>query len=80
MSNKNPYEIRLEVLHMAKDLILNDWSLRREDLIQDWHMKVGKSECSVPYPDIPQFPTDETIINKAKTLIEFVNTSGRSVD
>ena len=40
MSNMTPFEIRLELLKMAKDMLTEDYYGKRESISQDWNVKV----------------------------------------
>jgi len=79
----NGYEIRLELLKMAKEMMEQDWHAQREAVMTDYSTKVslahGKAEsqgfASAEMPAQPTFrpfPTEEEIIKKAKVLNEFV--------
>lgn len=79
----NGYEIRLELLKMAKEMLEQDWHAQRDAVMTDYSTKVGfataKAEntgflnSEMPAaPTFKPFPTEEEIIKKAKTLNEFV--------
>ena len=57
--SKTPYEIRLDVLGMAKDM------LTREDNIKETHGATAKTPIT-PF-------TDEQLITRATSLYAFVN-------
>lgn len=83
MSNLTPFEIRLELLKMAKDMLVDEYHGKKEKVTNDWHMKVeiAKLQGGVLIPDHPQmpsFPNEDDIIKKAITLNGFV--SNMSVD
>lgn len=80
----NGYEIRLELLKMAKELLEQDWHAQREAVMSDYNNRVGfahaKAESAgFQHTDLPAtptfkaFPTEAEIIAKAKTLNEFIN-------
>ena len=74
----NGYEIRLELLKMAKEMLEQDWHAHRDAAMTDYHTKVtfaqGSGSTLVPsLPSFKPFPTEAEIINKAKTLNEFIN-------
>ena len=77
MSNLTPFEIRLELLKMAKELLLEDYYSNKDRLQQEWHVKVDVAKLNgQPIPDHPAFPTypsENDIINKAQTLNGFVS-------
>jgi hypothetical protein len=74
----NGYEIRLELIKMAKEMLEQDWHAQRDGLIQEWHAsrEVYAGETTPrdlkPFPTFKPFPTEEEIIKKAKVLNEFV--------
>ena len=72
-----PYEIRLELLKMAKDMLTDNYHTQRDALQQDWHIKVDAAKIagteSPQYPVLPHFPTEDEIIKKAETLNGFVS-------
>jgi hypothetical protein len=82
MSNLTPFEIRLELLKMAKDLLLEDYNSNKNRLQQEWHVKVESAKLNgqqIPdHPPFPTYPTENDIISKAQTLNGFV--SNISVD
>jgi hypothetical protein len=77
MSNLTPFEIRLELLKMAKDMLTEDYYGKREVISNDWQMKVESARlngASVPdHPGFPAYPTEAEIILKAQTLNGFVS-------
>lgn len=80
MSNMNPFEIRLEILKMAKDLLTEDYHANREKVTNEWNVKVDFAKINgepVPnHPGLPAYPTEKEILTKAQDLNGFVsNTS-----
>jgi len=77
MSNMTPFEIRLDLLKMAKDLLIEDFGSQREKLIKDWQVKVEVAKLNgtaIPdHPALPNYPTDTEIIAKAQSLNGFVS-------
>jgi hypothetical protein len=77
MSNLTPFEIRLELLKMAKELLLEEYHSNKDRLQQEWHVKVETSKLNgQPIPDHPPYPTYPTeidIITKAQSLNGFVS-------
>lgn len=74
----NGYEIRLELLKMAKELLEQDWHAHRESAMADYRTKVTFAQRSesalVPsLPTLKPYPTEAEIITKAKSLNEFIN-------
>ena len=77
MSNMTPFEIRLELLKMAKDMLEQEYHGKREKLANEWHVQVDVARHaggSAPaYPELPAFPTEAEIIKKATELNGFVS-------
>ena len=77
MSNLTPFEIRLELLKMAKDLLLEDYVSSKERLINEWQVKVESAKLNgqaIPeHPAFPTYPTENEIIAKAQSLNGFVS-------
>ena len=77
MSNLTPFEIRLELLKMAKELLLEDFNSSKERLINEWQVKVESAKLNgqaIPeHPAFPTYPTETEIINKAQALNGFVS-------
>ncbi len=72
MQNKNAYEIRTEVLAMAKDLITDRFhSVRNNwEQSQDRHPETGQI---LSIEDAPLYPTSAEILAEAKALYAFVD-------
>jgi hypothetical protein len=77
MSNMSPFEIRLELLKMAKDMLTEEYYGKREQLSNDWQVKVesARHAGSVPpdHPGFPAYPSEADIITKAQQLNGFVS-------
>jgi hypothetical protein len=77
MSNLTPFEIRLELLKMAKDLLLEEYHSNKDRLQQEWHVKVESAKLNgqpIPeHPAFPTYPTENDIVNKAQSLNGFVS-------
>jgi hypothetical protein len=77
MSNLTPFEIRLELLKMAKDLLLEEYHSNKDRLQQEWHVKVESAKLNgqpIPeHPAFPIYPTENDIVNKAQSLNGFVS-------
>jgi hypothetical protein len=77
MSNLTPFEIRLELLKMAKELLLEEYHSNKDRLQQEWHVKVETSKLNgqpIPdHPPYPTYPTENDIITKAQSLNGFVS-------
>jgi hypothetical protein len=77
MSNLTPFEIRLELLKMAKELLLEEYSSSKDRLSNEWHVKVESAKLNgqvIPeHPAFPTYPTENDIITKAAALNGFVS-------
>jgi len=77
MSNMTPFEIRLELLRMAKEILEQEHFGKRDQISSDWTVKVENARhAGVTPPDHPGFPTypdEKSIIEKAMTLNGFVS-------
>lgn len=78
----NGYEIRLELLKMAKEMLEQDWHAHRDAAMTDYSTRVGLAQqaaenngkVDVPLlPTFKTFPTEAEIIAKARVLNEFIN-------
>jgi hypothetical protein len=82
MSNLTPFEIRLELLKMAKDMLSDEYYGKRESISNDWATKVESAKLNggiIPdHPGFPSYPSENEIISKAQVLNGFV--SNISVD
>jgi len=77
MSNMTPFEIRLELLKMAKDMLTEEYYGKREVISNDWQMKVESAKLNggvLPdHPGFPPYPAETEIIVKAQQLNGFVS-------
>ena len=77
MSNMSPFEIRLELLKMAKEILEQEHFGKREQISSDWTVKVENARhagATPPdHPGFPAYPNETDIINKAQTLNSFVS-------
>jgi len=77
MSNMTPFEIRLELLKMARDMLYDSYNAERDRITQDWNVKCDsaktKGETPPEHPALPSIPSEQDIINKAQTLNGFVS-------
>lgn len=70
--NRNGYEIRTDVLSMAKDLVMQDFQVRW----QGWEMtairdeKTGQIISKVGMPEVPGL---EQVLQTAEKMYQFVN-------
>lgn len=74
----SPFEIRLELLKMSKDLLEAEFHSSREEQRNVWEAQAENArrlgQDLPPYPSTAvQFPTETTIIAKASMLNGFVS-------
>lgn len=80
MSNMTPFEIRLDLLKMAKDMLEQEYHAQREKIVTEWQIKVEASKINgnaIPdHPALPNYPSETEIITKAQALNVFVSNIG----
>jgi hypothetical protein len=70
--NKNGYEIRTDILGMAKDLVQSDFHMK----FQGWEMTAKRDEKTgqiVNTVEMPTYPGLEKILETAEKMYSFVN-------
>ena len=70
--NKNGYEIRTDILGMAKDVVMQDYNLK----VAGWQLTAQKDEKTgqlVNTVAMPEFPGMEKILEAAEKMYVFVN-------
>ncbi len=77
MSNMTPFEIRLELLKMAKDMLSDDYYGKRESISNQYASQCEYAKLNgqpVPdHPGFPSFPNESEIVTKANALNGFVS-------
>jgi len=71
--NKNGYEIRTDILGMAKDLVQSEYSGK----FAGWEMSATKDEKTgqiVTKIGMPEFPGIDKVLETAEKMYAFVNT------
>ena len=74
--NKNGYEIRTDILAMAKDLVAQDFHVK----FQGWELTAQRDEKTgqiVSKVDMPTFPGLEKVLETAEKMYGFVNTGAK---
>ena len=72
--NKNGYEIRTDILAMAKDLTMQDFQVK----FNGWEMTAQRDEKTgqiVNKVDMPEFPGLDKVLEAAEKMYGFVNAS-----
>jgi hypothetical protein len=68
--------INLEILKMAKEIVINEYVDRRAQIHNEWLAKSEelwqKSKQRTRYPDIPPYPTEIDIVSRAKVMYDFM--------
>ena len=70
--NKNGYEIRADVLAMAKEVVMQDYHLK----MHGWEISSGRDERTgqlMTTVAMPEFPGMEKILEAAEKMYGFVN-------
>ena len=77
MSNLTPFEIRLELLKMAKEMLEQDYYGNREKVSNEYAAKCDHAKMNgQPIPEHPgfsPFPSEIEVIKKATELNGFVS-------
>ena len=72
--SKTPYEIRLELLKLAKDSLWEPIYQKRQAMSDEYHAKLTEANRgSLPFPTLPDFPSTTDIVSKAEELKKFVD-------
>lgn len=72
--SKTPYEIRLELLNLAKEILQAPVYEQRNRLGDEYHSKLtDANRATLPFPTMPDFPSTADIISKAEELKKFVD-------
>ena len=70
--NKNGYEIRTDILDMAKSLVTEDFQVK----FAGWQMTAQKDEKTgqiINKVEMPQFPGLDKVLETAEKMYSFVN-------
>jgi hypothetical protein len=72
--SKTPYEIRLELLHLAREILQTPIREQRGQLSDEYHSKLtDANRGALPYPHLPDFPSTADIVGQAEELKKFVD-------
>jgi len=74
--NKNGYEIRSDILAMAKDVVMQDYQVK----VAGWQMTAQKDEKTgqiVSTVAMPEFPGMDKILEAAEKFYGFVNAGSK---
>lgn len=70
--NKNGYEIRADILNMAKDIVQTEYKMK----FAGWEMTQYRDEKTgqvIAKVDMPEFPGLDKVLETAEKLYDFVN-------
>lgn len=72
--SKTPFEIRLELLTLAKEILQAPVYEKRNQLANEYHSKLTDANRETrPFPTMPDFPSTTDIVAKAEELNRFVS-------
>jgi hypothetical protein len=74
--NKNGYEIRTDILAMAKDLTMQDFQVK----FNGWELTAERDPTTgqiVNKVNMPEFPGLEKVLETAEKMYSFVNTGAK---
>ena len=74
--NKNGYEIRTDILHMAKDMVHAEYTYKW----QGWELSAKRDEKTgqiVNTVGMPEFPGLDKVLETAEKMYSFVNFSNK---
>jgi hypothetical protein len=72
--SKTPYEIRLELLTLAKEILQAPIYEKRNKLSDEYHSKLtDANRGTLPFPTMPDFPSTTDIVSQAEELKKFVD-------
>lgn len=74
--NKNGYEIRSDILAMAKDQVNNEFQVK----FAGWQMTAAKDEKTgqiVSTVSMPEYPGMDKVLEAAEKMYAFVNTGAK---
>ena len=69
-----PYEIRLELLTLAREILQTPIFEKRSELRDEYHSRLtDANRGALPFPTLPDFPSSTDIVTKAEELKKFVD-------
>lgn len=74
--NKNGYELRTDILAMAKDMVQSEYSMK----FHGWEMSASRDEKTgqlVTTVGMPEFPGLEKVLETAEKMYAFVNAGAK---
>lgn len=80
---KTPFEIRLELLKLATEILTTEALTRQSDAKERWFYlqenarQGGTGAESLTVPDVPELPTVDQVIEQAQRMNQFVSSNDR---
>lgn len=78
MVEKKDNPSNVELLKIAKDLVYSEYATKKNDIHEKWVVESlylwQTQQVRMAYPELPPYPTDRDIVDRAKSLVEFMNT------
>ena len=76
--SKTPYELRLQMLQMAKDMVNQNFELQREIAMKYWDATISAAKDAKLIPEVPKdlmpkVPTLEDVMKVAEQMNSFVS-------
>jgi hypothetical protein len=74
--NKNGYEIRTDILGMAKDLVQSEYSMK----FHGWELSAERDSSTgqiVNKVNMPEFPGLDKVLETAQKMYDFVNAGAK---
>lgn len=78
MVEKKDNPSNVELLKIASDIVMSEYLSRKNDIHEKWIIESlylwQTQNTRLAYPTLPPYPTDRDILDKAKSLVDFLNT------
>ena len=75
--NMTPYEVRLELVKLAKDMLSEEYHSKLSRIQAEWDANCSKAmneEKAIPSsPNYPKYFTEDDVVNKATRLNDFIS-------
>lgn len=72
---------RLETLRIARELVIDEYIEKKAQIHRKWQAESEQRwrarRETLPYPDIPPYPTEDEIMERAKKLRDFLESPGK---
>ena len=66
----NPYELRFEIFQQAKEILIDEYHAKRDAVLHQYEM-----EEEAFYPDMPEYPSFDSIVKMAREINHYVSNS-----